>query len=54
VYLLGSSLAAASLDVCFDRPAMKNDKNTAGMRRQSTMRREKVVNEPVGYLMELR
>jgi len=51
---LGPSLAAASLDGCFDHPAMKNGKSTAGMRRQSTLRREKVANELIGYLMELR
>jgi hypothetical protein len=33
---------------------MKNGKSTAGMRRQSTLGREKVANEPVGDLMELR
>jgi hypothetical protein len=54
MYLLGSSLAAASLDGCFDHPAMKNSKSTAGMRRQSMLRREKVVNKPIGDLMELR
>ncbi len=50
----GPSLAAVSLDGCFDHPAMKNGKSTAGMRRQSTLRRENVANEPIGDLMELR
>ena len=50
----GPSLAAASLDGCFDHPAMKTGKSTAGMRRQSMLGRENVVNEAVGDLMELR
>jgi len=44
----------ASLAGCFDHPAMKHGKSTAGMSRQSTLRREKVTNEPIGDLMELR
>jgi hypothetical protein len=32
----------------------KGSKSTAGMRRQSMLRSEKVVYEPIGYLMELR
>jgi hypothetical protein len=54
LYLLGPLLAAASLDGCFDHPAMKNGKSTAEMRRQSMLRREKVINESIGDLMELR
>ena len=50
----GPLLAAASMDGCFDHPAMKNSKSTAGMRRQSMLGREKVVNEPIGDLVELR
>ena len=51
---LGPSLAAASLDGCFDHPAMKNGKSTAGMRRQSTLRKENMANESIGDLVELR
>jgi hypothetical protein len=43
----------ASLDGCFDHPAMKTGKSTAGMRWQSTLGRKKVTNEPIGDLMEL-
>src|SRR5262245_29789841 len=54
MYLIGPSLAAASLDGYFDRPAMKINKSTAGGRRQSTLRIEQMTNETIGDLMELR
>jgi len=52
-----SSLEVVRIPATFDLMTFglfdKGSKSTAGMRRQSTLRREKMTNEPIGDLMEL-